>query len=324
MKVKELQEHLRKQKIGYAVLLNTAYSKKDPNLFYFAQADIDFGALVIPAKGRPALFIPGFEYERVKGLTKIPVIPPKSTFGDIKKRFGNPKKIGINAQYFSLAEKKWARKKLKGKFVDISQALADLRITKTPGEIKKIKNVCKITTNIINSLIKKLRTLKSEKVIHDFIEQKNRDFGCEFSFKPIIASGKNAYYPHHTPTNKLLKGFLVVDSGVKFDGYCSDMTRTFYIGTPSKKEKELYDRLLDLQKKAIKMVKPGREYDEIEEWVRKELGKLDRHFIHSLGHQLGIEVHDAISKKKYNKLILEPGMVVTIEPGVYIKKKTWN
>jgi len=321
MKIKKLQEYLRKNKIGYAILLNTAFSKKDPNLFYFSQTDVDFGAMVIPQKGRPTLFIPGFEYERIKGLTKFAVKKPKSTFADIKKQFGNPKKIGINADYFSLAEKKWVRKNLKGGFVDLSQEFADLRITKKKEEIKKIKKACKITTSIINSLIKNLKKIKSEQKIYNFIEYYTRKAGCTFSFEPIIASGKNAYYPHHVPTNKLHKGFLVMDSGVIYQGYCSDMTRTVFIGKPSEKEKKLYNNLLDIQQKAIKMVKPGQDFDKIEDWVREELGKLDRHFIHSLGHQLGIEVHDAISKKKYNKLILEPGMVVTIEPGIYIKGK---
>ncbi len=321
MKVRELQTVLRKKKIGYAVLLNTSFTKKDPNIFYFAQADIDFGALVIPAKGKPALFIPGFEYERIKKTTKLAVKKPTSTFKDIKKQFGNPKRIAINAAYFSLAEKKWARKSLKGSFVDISQDLADLRIIKKPEEVKHIRKACQITTSIINDLIKKLKGMKSEQQIYNYIEYHTRKKGCTFSFEPIIASGKNAYYPHHIPTSKLYKGFLVMDSGVRYKGYCSDMTRTVYLGTPTKKERDLYNKLLDLQKKAIAMVKPGQSYDAIEAFVRAELGKLDKYFVHSLGHQLGIEVHDAISKKNYRNLILKPGMVVTVEPGVYIKNK---
>ena len=321
MKVKAFQDYLQKQKIGYTIILNTSMSKKDPNLFYFTQIDIDLGAIVIPVKGNPVLFIPGFEYERIKKQTRFEVKNPDSIFEGIKKKFGNRKKIGINSKYFTLAEKEAAKKRLRGRFIDISQKLADLRITKTAEEIEKIRKACKITTKIINELIAKLPKLKSEQAVHDFIEEKTKKAGCEFSFKPIIASGKNAYYPHHTPSNKLLKGFLVVDSGVIFKGYCSDMTRTVYLGKPNKKETEIYNKLLELQKKAIGMVKPGKDYNEIEEWVEEKLGKLKKYFIHSLGHSLGIEVHDVTSKKKYNKLILEPGMVVTVEPGIYIKNK---
>ena len=130
MKIKEFQNYLRKNKIGYAILLNTTYSKKDPNFFYFAQTDIDFGVLVVPAKGKPTIFIPGFEYERVKGLTKLRVKRPTSTFKDIKKRCHVANIEEIRENEFNLNVPR---------YVNISDPEEIINIQETIDELKKIE-----------------------------------------------------------------------------------------------------------------------------------------------------------------------------------------
>ena len=135
------------------------------------------------------------------------------------------------------------------------------------------------------------------------------------AFKTIVASGKNSSFPHHTTKNKKLqRGFCIIDYGVRYKGYCSDTTRTVYLGKPSKKEVEIYNKVLQVQKDAIFMLEPGKTCGEIDASVRKVLG--DR-FTHGLGHGVGIEIHEMPSFQPDSKHVLENNMVFTIEPGVY-------
>ena len=121
----------------------------------------------------------------------------------------------------------------------------------------------------------------------------------------------------------LRKGFCVIDFGVKYNGYCSDMTRTVFIGKPTKKDRELYDLLLQAQEECVAMVKSGIVAKDIDSHARKVLGKYSKYFIHGLGHQLGIEIHEN-SKRGINKrgnFKLKEGMVITIEPGIYLPRR---
>ncbi|MEK7105998.1 MAG: M24 family metallopeptidase, partial [Patescibacteria group bacterium] len=148
--------------------------------------------------------------------------------------------------------------------------------------------------------------------------------GLKPSFKPIVTSGKNAGNEIHpfSPTEKKLSGFVIIDFGVVYEKYMSDMTRTIYVGTPSKKEKDLYNKLLASQLGAIKISKSGEKCASIDAYVRKFLGKDTKYFIHTLGHGVGTKIHELprIYYKK-TKPLLKDNMVITIEPGLYIKNK---
>ncbi len=190
---------------------------------------------------------------------------------------------------------------------------------KTKEEIKNIKKACIITDSIFKKMIKNFN-FKNESDIAGFIKQEIKKRKLKQSFKPIVASGKSASNPHYEENNKdLSRGFCVIDFGVKYNGYCSDMTRTIFIGKPSKKEKQLYNMVLKSQTSAIKKLKPGVLCKDIANEARKHLKRYNKKMIHSTGHGLGKRIHEKpyISIKSNEKL--DKGMAFTIEPGIYLR-----
>jgi len=154
------------------------------------------------------------------------------------------------------------------------------------------------------------------------LENETKKSGYELAFNPVVASGKNAAVPHHAPENiKLKKGFCVIDFGIKYKGYCSDATRTIYIGRPKEKEIRLYNFLLRMQKDAIKNAKIGKKCSDLYNKVNEDLKEYKKYFTHGLGHGIGIDVHELPNLTEKSKDILKRGMAFTIEPGIYFKNQ---
>jgi Xaa-Pro aminopeptidase len=167
-------------------------------------------------------------------------------------------------------------------------------------------------------MLKGFKKFKSELEVAEFLEAETRKNGCSLAFPPIVASGKHAGMPHYMPgKGKILKGFCVIDFGVKYRGYCSDITRTVYVGKPSQAEKEIYEEVLDVQKKSVKMCMGGGSISGVFDYALNVLGK---RFPHGLGHGIGVEIHEWPNLKPGGKEKFLDGMVFTVEPGVYTKK----
>ena len=189
------------------------------------------------------------------------------------------------------------------------------------SKIECIKKACSVNDEIFSLLLKNIKAMKTEKDIGNFIRKEARKRKLKIAFPPVVASGKNAAEIHHKPNkSKLKKGFLVVDFGVKVGGYCSDMTRTVYLGKASQKERQIYNNILSVQKSAVKKAKPGAECFDIDCFVRKKLGKSREFFAHSLGHGVGKKIHEKPNLSPKTCAVLKKGDVVTIEPGIYKKK----
>lgn len=298
MKIKELQKELQKKKIDYAVFYD-----KDPNLQYFAEVTAEHIILTVPKKGKPTLHVAGFEADRIKKQTKIKVIKGRK----IKV------KGTIGVVYNKISLKKAKELEKQGKITNIEETCIKLRQVKTKKEQEIIRKACKETDKIMQHCLNNLNRFKTEQDIAKYLKKIINFLGYEPSFKPIIATGKNAGTPHHTPGKTKLKGFTIIDFGIKYKGYCSDMTRTVYYGKPSKKEENTYKKLLQIQKELITKAKEGTTFEKINELAHKKIGKK---LIHKIGHSLGIEVHDPSERP----LKLKKGMIITIEPGMYTKK----
>ena len=190
------------------------------------------------------------------------------------------------------------------------------------SRLGSIRKACSVNDEIFSLLLKSIKAMKTEKDIDNFIRKEARKRKLRIAFPPVVASGKNASEIHHKPNkSKLKKGFLVLDFGVKVGGYCSDMTRTIYLGKCPKKERQTYNNILAIQKSAVKMAKPGAECFDIDCFVRKKLGNLREYFLHSLGHGVGKKIHEKPNLSPKTCDILKKGDVMTIEPGIYIKKR---
>jgi Xaa-Pro aminopeptidase len=200
------------------------------------------------------------------------------------------------------------------------------RMKKSAPELKAMREAARLTDKaakvLENELIKPGKTERQVAVGLDCELRSNKNAQA-VSFETIIASGKHAAYSHHDNTNSKLKnGDLVIcDFGIYVDGYCSDMTRTFPVGNISEKLHEIYDVVYEAQQKAIKSVKAGRPYHEVDDAARgviKEYGYA-KYFVHSLGHGLGLEVHEAVAGINVGtKTKMKKDHVFTIEPGVYV------
>lgn len=204
----------------------------------------------------------------------------------------------------------------------------DRQIKKT-SEAYKIKKACKLGDEIFSQTLKKIEVGISEKELALEIIRLIRSHNARLSFRPIVAFGKNASEVHHKPMEVRLKknhGFIMIDLGVKLDGYCSDMTRTIFIGKASLRQKKIYQTVLESQKKSIdyinSSIKSGKSIS------AKKIDQTARDYItekgfpsipHSVGHGIGRKVHEAPKISPKSKSIMKSGMVFTIEPGIYIK-----
>ena len=145
------------------------------------------------------------------------------------------------------------------------------------------------------------------------------------SFETIVASGERSALPHGVASSAKLPsaGFVVLDYGVVLNGYCSDMTRTVHLAKVPADMRALYIAVLEAQLAAISAVHPGATTGEVDEAARHELkrAKLDRYFTHSTGHGVGLEIHEPPRVGARSEAVLQPGMVITIEPGVYLPGK---
>jgi len=224
-------------------------------------------------------------------------------------------RIGICANTFTL--KQWSLFK-KCSCVSIDEEIDSLREIKANSEIQKIKKACKHTDMCFTQLIQAFPTFHSENDAVKFIRMFAFNHNLELAFDPIIASGKNAAIPHHNSADKLSEGFCVIDFGFSHQGYKSDMTRTIYIGKPSEEETERYYSILQLQESLCELCIPQMPAKQLHAIASHILGE---QFIHSLGHGVGINIHEFPQIGPKATQDLNENMVITIEPGIYVPNK---
>ncbi|MEK6894590.1 MAG: Xaa-Pro peptidase family protein [Nanoarchaeota archaeon] len=313
--MKTLQEELIKMGFDCAIFMTN--EKTNPNLFYFTKYK-GAGFLVIPSEGKALLHVPSRDLSEAKIVNGVVVSSGRKLSESLLEFKINSKKVGIDFVNTSVTDFNMLKKRFDCEFFDISVFMDELRAVKDKDEIKKMREACKITDKILNQFVDNFSKFKTEEEVAAFLVYETRKLGCVESFEPIVASGKNGAVPHHTPSGKLQNGFLVVDFGVKYLGYCSDITRTFYFGKPSIEEEKIYYDLLKEQERAISLVKPGKIIGDLCIEAEKNLRQK---LIHSLGHGLGIEVHEFPYVSTNSKTKLSEGMTITIEPGEYIDGK---
>ncbi|OGL46137.1 MAG: hypothetical protein A2149_09750 [Candidatus Schekmanbacteria bacterium RBG_16_38_11] len=234
--------------------------------------------------------------------------------------------LGFEAPYMPFSFYQSLKKALSPtKLVPIDGLVESLRIVKDKKEMKKIKKAISILEDGLKGIVGKIREGVSEKdIVFEFEYQLRRLGAQKLSFDLIVASGKRSALPHGIASNKKIsKGDLVVvDFGCCYEGYHSDVTRTFSIGKPGKREEKIYKIVKKAQSIAIEMINPGVTCGEIDAAAKdyiKEQG-FEKYFGHATGHGVGLDVHeDPRIIKRVNEKIRE-GMVFTIEPGIYIPK----
>ncbi len=198
-----------------------------------------------------------------------------------------------------------------------------LRVVKDEDELAVMAEAALAGCRLFEGILGFLRPGVSEMAVAAELEHQARLLGAEgMSFETIVASGARSAMPHGRATAALLpkRGFVTLDFGIIHKGYCSDMTRTVYLGRPKPGERKAYEAVLEAQENAVNAVAPGASCAEVDEAARSVLRRegLGEAFSHSTGHGVGLEIHEPprVGVGKATRLV--PGMVVTIEPGVYL------
>ena len=204
--------------------------------------------------------------------------------------------------------------------------VSELRMIKDADELKRMAEAAALGNRIFNAVLPHIQSGVPESEIAAGLEFFARSMGAEgMSFETIVASGPRSAFPHgrasshKTPRN----GFVTLDFGVILKGYCSDMTRTVCIGKPGVAERSAYDAVLEAQQAAVAAVRPGVTCGEVDDAARGTLRRagLAKYFTHSTGHGVGLEIHESPRIGAGQTLELKPGMVITIEPGIYMPGK---
>ncbi|MFQ6033367.1 MAG: M24 family metallopeptidase [Candidatus Bipolaricaulia bacterium] len=235
------------------------------------------------------------------------------------------KRIGVNDLTISLHDAGQLREKAEVEPLPLEGPVERLRLRKDEGEIEKIKGAVALTDRAFAHALEFLHPGMSEREVAWELEKWLREHGSDgLAFPSIVAAGPNSALPHATPSDRpIAEGdLLLLDIGARYEGYCADMTRVVAIGRPAKRQMEIHEVVRRAQERALEGIKPGMtgvEADRLAREVIEEAG-LAEHFGHGLGHGVGLAVHEGprLSPFAEKKDLLEPGMVVTVEPGVYL------
>ncbi|HEY6376581.1 MAG TPA: Xaa-Pro peptidase family protein [Edaphobacter sp.] len=214
----------------------------------------------------------------------------------------------------------------RGMFVTVGSLIAQLREVKDSDEIVLMRAAANMGCRLFDGLLDYLEPGLTEIAVAAELEHAARVAGAEaMSFETIVASGERSALPHGRASGAKLprRGFVTLDFGVVLDGYCSDMTRTVHLGRALEGEREVYDAVLEAQEAAVAAVRPGVASGDVDEAARGVLRRagLDKYFSHSTGHGVGLEIHEGPRLAAKQTQVLEQGMVITIEPGVYMPGK---
>ncbi len=235
-------------------------------------------------------------------------------------------KIGFEQAHLSFANYIALKDELKlaASLVPIPDIILDQRMVKSESEIAAIRAAVLLNSQAFEQALKKVRVGASEADIAAEIDYRMRRLGASgSSFETIVAAGARTALPHARPTAARLQpnDLLLIDMGATLDGYASDMTRVVSLGKPPAKIRNMYRAVLESQLAAIAIVKPGIAAGRVDLAARKVLRghNLDKQFVHSTGHGLGLEIHEPPRLGKAAKTRLQAGMVITIEPGAYIE-----
>ena len=211
-------------------------------------------------------------------------------------------------------------------YIGLENPIEESRKTKDYSEIDKIAGAAELTDAGYRYLLELITPGKTERELALELEIFLRKQGAEnVAFDPIVASGTNSANPHAKPGEKSVENgeLLLLDIGARKEGYCSDLSRTLFLGPPPDELRSIYKLLLRAQESAISIIEPGIQTQTVDEKAREMISEAGygENFGHSLGHGVGLEIHEDPRLSQNSEETLEAGMVTTVEPGIYIPGK---
>jgi Xaa-Pro aminopeptidase len=283
---------------------------------------------VVLINGEKALFLTDFRYieqasNQCQGfeVVKISGSIPEEVAQQAKKL--GIQKLGFEEDFMTYSSFKLYDKEVESELVPISGVIEKLRLIKTDAELKILKIAADIADAAFKHILDFIRPGKTELEVSNELEFFMRKAGAtSSSFDIIVASGRRSALPHGVASDKVIEAgdMVTMDYGCYYNGYVSDITRTVAMGEPDAKLKEIYEVVLEAQLRGMAGIKPGmtgKEADAITRDYISEKG-YGEYFGHSTGHGIGLEVHEGPGLSMKSDVILQPGMVVTCEPGIYV------
>jgi len=312
------------EQLDCCVLLSPA------NRFYFTQIDTSFGCVVLTREKK--YFLTDFRYQFAaeealggKGW-EIRIIGYSALFEQIKDivQQNSSYRIGLEMDHLTIATFRRLEEALAGfELLPCDTALLTARAIKSEDEIALIQKSQQINEIALQKTLSQASPRMTERELCAEYSYQLLKAGADgYSFDPIVAGGVYTAQPHHKVSDYCIEKNepILFDVGGKYKGYCSDMTRTVCLGDPSKEMTELYKLVLDAQLYTLSKLRAGMTCHEADSLAREYFaanGK-DQYFGHSLGHGVGIDIHEHPGVAKKNDVVLQENMVVTVEPGLYI------
>ncbi len=290
----------------------------------------------IPAAGEPTVIIPTLELSKITDLAPFPM--RFFSYGDTDGYLGafeqackaldlSNKKIAVEGLRMRVLEGQLIQRFSPGcTLVSADDALGVLRLYKDKTELDTMRKAISISEKALEAIIDEIRPGMTEIQITNMLLNAMAQAGSGGnSFDPIVLAGSNTALPHGIPGDRPLQDgdLLLFDYGTNYQGYASDITRVFAVGKIDDELKKIYETVLAANEAAIRAVKPGVEAQEIDRAARKVItdAGYGPYFVHRTGHGLGMDIHEGPYIREGNAQVLEPGMVFTIEPGIYVPGK---
>ncbi|KAB2398978.1 MULTISPECIES: M24 family metallopeptidase [Bacillus] len=283
---------------------------------------------VVLISAHKAIFITDFRYvdQAKKEIKAAEIIMHKGNLEEeVAKQVSklNIQKLGIEDNNMTLQQFKKLQKYIHTKMVPVCEIIENIRLIKDTSEIETMKIAATIADQAFHHIVTFLKPGISEIDVRDELEFFMRKKGAtSSSFQIIVASGVRSSLPHGVASNKIIErgDIVTLDFGALYDGYCSDITRTVAIGEPSEEFKKIYNVVREALKRGTEAIKPGETAKSIDDVTRKYITDCGygQYFGHSTGHGLGLEIHEPLRLSQESTATLEEGMVVTVEPGIYI------
>ena len=306
-----------------------AYMIHSPaNRCYFTGIDTSFGVGLITESEK--IFFTDFRYESYARKTladfTVIIVKPSELYAQIEKELKrlDVKTVGYEDAFITVGAFKTVKAALADFTLKPASAILDeRRMVKTEAEIEKIQNAQRIAEKALTRVIPFIQPGVTEREISAELTFEMIRLGADtVAFDNIVSFGENSANPHHHPSDKKLdkNELILIDFGARAGGYCSDMTRTFTLGSPQDELKTIHGIVLEAQSYALKYIKAGMTCTEADSLAREYIraNGYGKEFGHSLGHGVGIEIHEEPRLGERVETVLVPGMVVTVEPGIYI------
>ncbi|WP_155767512.1 M24 family metallopeptidase [Sporosarcina ureilytica] len=320
LKLENLRKQLENEQID-ALLITNPYNRR-----YMTEFTGTAGVALVSAKD--AVFITDFRYteqaeKEIKGYRIVQ--HTKTIIEEVATQVKNMnvKTVGFEKDDLSFGLYELYNKEIEAELKPVSGIVEKLRMVKTAEELAILQQAAKIADDAFQHIIDYIRPGITELDVSNELEFFMRKQGAtSSSFSIIVASGLRSALPHGVATDKVIESgdFVTLDYGALYNGYISDITRTIAVGEPSEKLKEIYAVTLEAQERALKQIKPGMTGIEADQIARDYIASkgYGEAFGHSTGHGIGLEVHEGPALSFRSETVLEPNMVVTVEPGIYL------